>query len=199
MIDAKAVAWVAAIGWTSVAMADRAATEPTAASTEPTAVMAEPGASATEPNATATESSAAPASGAKADASAEDILNGTAPPANYSQAVKCLRSELIERTEPLSDRYIVFHLRGNQIWIAQLRNRCPQMNYDSKLVFVKNNPRICEWDSVRVVLDSGMVGTDDLADYRLGPPCNLPKFEPITQDQVNLLKQSLQHKAPKTQ
>jgi hypothetical protein len=172
MIDVRAV--VAAVGLACVAGAIAAETPPGAPAPPEKTVKAEP--------------------------SAEDILNGTAPPIDYSQAVKCLRSELIERTEPLGDRYIVFHLRGNQMWIAQMRKRCPQMGYDSKLMFVKNNPRICEWDTVRVVLDSGVIGTiDEIGEYRLGPPCNLPKFEPITQDQVNLLKQSLLHKGPKTQ
>src|SRR5262245_17915437 len=46
---------------------------------------------------------------------AEEILNGTAPPVDYSQAVKCIQSERLERTEPLSERYIVFHLRGEAL------------------------------------------------------------------------------------
>ncbi len=43
---------------------------------------------------------------------AEEILSGAAAPIDYSQAVKCIASHRIERTEPLNDRYIVFHLTG---------------------------------------------------------------------------------------
>ena len=121
----------------------------------------------------------------------DEIVNGTAPPIDYTQTEKCLRSERIERTEPLSDRFIVFHMRGGALWIAQMRNRCPEMTYDSKLMFEKSNPRICEWDTVRVVHDEGLDG------YRYGPRCNLPKFEPVTPQQVDMLKQALTSKGPK--
>ena len=156
MIDGRAIVLAASIACGAVAIA------------------AEPSADASavdEPNA--------------AEPQAEEILNGTVPPVDYAQAVKCLKSENIERTEPIGDRYIVFHLRGNEIWIAQMRNRCPLMGSNSKLMFVKNNPRICEWDTVRVVQDDG--GDE----YRLGPPCNLPKFEPVSKEQVAMLKQSI--------
>jgi len=123
----------------------------------------------------------------------EEIVNGTAPPIDYSQTEKCLRSERIERTEPLSDRFIVFHMRGGALWIAQMRSRCPEMTYDSKLMFEKSNPRICEWDTVRVVHDEGFDG------YRYGPRCNLPKFEPVTPQQVDMLKQALTSKGPKVE
>jgi len=155
-IDTRAIALTVSIVWGAAATADEPSTDAPAADQSGTAAP-----------------------------KAEEILSGTVPLVDYSQAVKCLKSENIERTEPISDRYIVFHLRGNEIWIAQMRNRCPQMGSNSKLMFVKNNPRICEWDTVRVVRDDG----DD--EYRLGPPCNLPKFEPVTQEQVAMLKQSI--------
>jgi len=141
-------------------------------------------------DATAASPAVAPQAGKPGSPTFDEILNGTAPPTDYSQLQKCLRSELIERTEPLSDRFIVFHMRGGALWIAQMRNRCPEMTYDSKLMFEKSNPRICEWDSVRVVHDEGL-------DYRYGPRCNLPKFEPVSPQQVDMLKQALTSRPPK--
>jgi len=170
MIEARAVVLAASIAWSVVAVAD-----------EPIAGEPSVQASTSEPAADASTADKAKA----AEPKAEEILNGSAPLLDYSQAVKCLKSENIERTEPIGDRYIVFHLRGNETWIAQMRHRCPQMGPYSKLMFVKNNPRICEWDEVRVVRDDG----DD--EYRLGPPCNLPKFEPVSREQVEMLKQSI--------
>ena len=152
--------------------------EPPAASpsAEPTAAPS----SAEPADANSTAQGAVPAAGP----SAEDILNGTAPPVDYSQAVKCIQSERLERTEPLSERYIVFHLRGEALWIAQMRNRCPGMTSQSKLMFEKINPRICEWDTVRVVYDEG-------THLRFGPRCNLPKFEPVSPEQVDMLKERI--------
>ncbi len=118
--------------------------------------------------------------------SVDDIVKGKAPPVDYSQAETCLRSELIERTEPLNDRYIVFHLRGNETWLAQMRGRCPGLTPNAKLVFEKDSPRICEWDSVRVAYDNGLGNG-----LTFGPRCNLPKFEPVSEEQVTMLKDAI--------
>ena len=118
---------------------------------------------------------------------AEEILSGTAGPTDYSQAVKCIWSSKIERTEPLNDRYIVFHLTGKQLWLVQLPVRCPGMTRSSVLSFEKNEHRLCEWDSIRTVTNDGVGG------FRLGPKCNLPKFEPVSPEQVAMLKQHIRN------
>ena len=117
---------------------------------------------------------------------ADAILKGEAPPIDYSRAVKCLPSYKIERTEPLSEQYILFHLRDGTLWLAQMRGRCPGIGPNSHLAFNKDQNRLCEWDSVRVVYDNG-IG----ADVNLGPQCNLPKFDPVSAEQVEMLKQQL--------
>ena len=125
-----------------------------------------------------------------AEPTAEEILNGTAAPADYSQGVKCISSAKIYRTEPLNDRYIVFHLSRNQLWLAQLKMRCPGMTAVSQLSFEKDQHRLCEWDSVRTVNEDGIGG------FRLGPKCNLPKFEPVSPEQVDMLKQHIRNPGP---
>src|SRR5512147_2315270 len=87
---------------------------------------------------------------------AEAILKGEAPAVDYSQAAKCLPSVDIERTEALSERYIVFHFRKDGLWLAQMRGRCPGMSPNSHLAFEKDKSRLCEWDTVRVVYDEGI-------------------------------------------
>jgi hypothetical protein len=123
--------------------------------------------------------------------SAEDILNGTAGRVDYSKAVKCISSQKIEHTEPLNDRYIVFHLNGKELWLVQLPVRCPGMTATSTLSFEKDQNRLCEWDSVRTVNEDGIGG------FRLGPKCNLPKFEPVSVEQVDMLKQHIRNPGPK--
>ena len=125
-----------------------------------------------------------------AEPTAEEILNGTAAPIDYSQTVKCISSAKIDRTEPLNDRYIVFHLSGNQLWLAQLKMKCPGMTALSQLSFEKDENRLCEWDSVRTVNEDGIGG------FRLGPKCNLPKFEPVSPEQVDMLKQHIRNPGP---
>ncbi len=119
--------------------------------------------------------------------SADTILKGEAPAVDYSQAQKCLPSSGIERSEPLNDRNIVFYFRNKGVWLAQLRGRCPGMTSNSHLAFEKDTTRLCEWDSVRVVYEDG------IGSFRLGPVCNLPKFEPVTPEQVEMLRQQIRH------
>jgi len=125
--------------------------------------------------------------GAAADEpTAEDILNGKAPSVDYSQAERCLRSERIDRTEALNDKYLVFHLHGNETWLAQFPVRCPGLAPNVKLMFEKTNQRICAWDTVRVLYDNGF-GMEPT----LGPRCTLPKFEPVSEEQVAMLKSAI--------
>jgi hypothetical protein len=132
--------------------------------------------------------SAARADPAAPDApAAEAILKGEAPAGDYSQAAKCLPSVDIERTEALSERYIVFHFRNDGLWLAQMRGRCPGMSPNSHLAFEKDKSRLCEWDTVRVVYDEG------IGNVRLGPICNLPKFEPVSPEQVEMLRQQIRN------
>ena len=123
---------------------------------------------------------------AAGEPTAEEILKGEAPPIDYSHAMKCLPSYKIERTEVLSERYILFHLDNDALWLAQLRGRCPGVTPNAHLAFGKDEGRLCEWDSVRVVYDDG-IGSD----VRMGPTCNLPKFDPGSPEQVEMLKQQI--------
>jgi hypothetical protein len=117
---------------------------------------------------------------------AEDILKGEAGPIDYSQSVKCIASYKIQRTEPLSDRYILFHLDDGSLWLAQLRARCAGVAPDAHLAFEQKNNRLCEWDSVRVLYDDAGPGG-----VMFGPKCNLPKFDPVSTEQVEMLKEQI--------
>ncbi len=66
------------------------------------------------------------------------------------------------------------------------------MTASSQLSFEKDEHRLCEWDSVRTV--ERQIG---IGGFRLGPKCNLPKFEPVSQDQVDMLKQHIRNPGPK--
>lgn len=122
-----------------------------------------------------------------AEPTAEEILSGAAAPIDYSRAVKCIAWHKIERAELLNDRYIVFHLSGDELWLAQLRMKCPGVTPSSVLSFEKDTNQLCEWDSVRTVTEDGIDGV------RLGPKCNLPKFEPVSPEQVAMLKQHIRN------
>jgi hypothetical protein len=64
------------------------------------------------------------------------------------------------------------------------------MSAVSQLSFEKDEHRLCEYDSVRTVNEDGVGGV------RLGPKCNLPKFEPVSPEQVDMLKQHIRNPGP---
>ena len=130
------------------------------------------------------------ATGATPEApSAQVIVEGGAEPIDYSQAVRCIAAFKIERTEPLNERYILFHLNDDTLWLAQMRTRCPGVTPSAHLAFDQDESRLCEWDTVRVVDADGAGGLG------LGPRCNLPKFDPVSAQQVEMLKQQIRKPA----
>jgi hypothetical protein len=145
------------------------------------------------------------AASAAASPSAEEILSGQAPPAEYGQHSRCLVSARIERTEVLSDRFILFHVVRDELWLAQLKRRCVGLTPHSDLVFERRGgDRICEFDAVRTV--AGSVGPGGLtgppgANPDLGLRCTLPQFELVTPQQIELLQREIraaQKRPPKT-
>jgi len=118
--------------------------------------------------------------------SAEEILSGTAAPGEYVKTQTCLISTRIKQTEVLSERFILFHFFDHsELWLARLPQRCSGLTPRSKLVFDKNNDRLCRWDSVRTVLN------EDSPMPQFGPRCVLPQFEAVTPDQVEQLKKEI--------
>jgi len=137
--------------------------------------------------------------------SAEDILSGQAPPGEYGRHSRCLVASRIERTEVLSDRFILFHAVRGELWLAQLKRRCVGLTPQSDLMFERRgSDRICEFDAVRTVtgsIDPGSVFARPGANPDLGLRCTLPEFELVTEQQIDLLKREIRasrQRQPKT-
>jgi hypothetical protein len=130
-----------------------------------------------------------------ASPSAEEILSGNAPPADYGKRVRCVVAARIEKTEALSNRFIVFYGVRDELWLTQLRRPCPGLTPNSDLMFERRGSyRICEFDTVRTVrgsLDPGSVFARPGANPDLGVRCMLPEFEAVTPNQVALLKREI--------
>jgi hypothetical protein len=122
---------------------------------------------------------------AETSPSVDDVLSGKTNDGEYTSTKRCLRSDSIVRARPLNDRYIVFETGRTERWLAKLTQPCPQLRPDAKLMYETRNDLICEWDDVRVMFDNG------LAAPTLGPRCQLPSFQQITQQQVDALRQAL--------
>jgi hypothetical protein len=120
-----------------------------------------------------------------AEPTAEEILSGAAPSGEYVKRVRCIVASRIDRTEVLSDRFILFHVGNDELWLARLKMRCTGLTPRSDLMFVKSSDRICEWDAVRTLNQEGLGEVD------VGQACTLPEFESVTKEQVELLEREI--------
>lgn len=114
----------------------------------------------------------------------EEILTSTPTDESYERDQKCVHSSAISRTEILSDKLIVLHLRRDQKLLLQFPQRCPGLRRNVTLRYEKGGTRICEHDTVQAMIELGTV-------VRWGPRCILPAFEPVTAAQVDYLKAEL--------
>ena len=122
---------------------------------------------------------------------AEEILNSKPNEEDYATQRRCVRSISIERTEILSDRLIVFHMkRGEEKLLLQFPQPCPGLRRDVQLLYEKGETsRICEHDTVQPRLDLGSAS-------RWGARCILPAFESVSAQQIEYLKSELRHRPP---
>ena len=142
--------------------------------------------------------------GVRADADptpdVDAILSSSGDTGDYAKTQKCLRSDAIQHTRILNDRYIVFETSRTERWLVKLDQPCPGLAPHATLEFDTRPSGICEWNDVRVVRDSGL-GSDYLGGFgypgggtglaQRGPPCRLPAFQPVTQAQVDALREAL--------
>lgn len=119
------------------------------------------------------------------DATIAEILTGP-DDADYVEPERCIIAGRIDRTEVLSDRLIVFHLRGGNKYVAQFKHRCPGLRRNGLTRQERRSIHLCANDTIQGLYDVSMTGVESW-----GPRCFLPHFEPVTVEQVTFLKEAL--------
>jgi hypothetical protein len=117
--------------------------------------------------------------------SAEQIIATPATDESYLDTYRCLRADKIARTRVLSNRHVVFEMRRAERWLVQLPVACPGLTPGTRVALQRGGSGLCDTDFVRPIQETGL-GTG-----RLGPPCRLARFEPVTREQVEALRQAL--------
>lgn len=113
----------------------------------------------------------------------ERLLTETSDPEEYAQTERCLSTRSIRETEVLDDRHIVFEMRPEKYYVVQFRHSCHRLNPRSTLVYETRDNRLCRLDQIRA---GNTPGYGDL-----GPPCSIPGFIEVTEQQVVLLRETL--------
>ncbi len=77
----------------------------------------------------------------------------------------CLDVYRIDHTEILNDHQILFHMRGKQVWVNNLTNRCSTLTRDEGFVWESRIAKYCDnLETIRVI--------------RTGQVCMLGAFTP---------------------
>lgn len=117
------------------------------------------------------------------DAVIAEILAGP-DDAGYGEPKRCIVSGRIDRTQVLSDRLIVFHLRGGKKYVVQFKRRCPGLRRNGVTRVERRSMQICANDTIQGLYDLGVGGS-------WGPRCVIPQFEPVTEEQVAFIEETL--------
>ena len=103
----------------------------------------------------------------------------------YDTTESCIPRSRISRTEILNERFVVFHLRGDEKYLVQFQHRCPGLRRNGTMRLETRSFRICSMDTVQGLYEIGIGrGT-------WGPSCMIPGFEPVTREQVAIIKEEL--------
>jgi len=119
------------------------------------------------------------------DAAIAEILAGP-DDADYIEPERCIISGRINRTEVLSERVIVFHMRGGEKYVVQFEHRCPGLRRNGVTRQERRSIHLCAQDTIQGLSDISMTGVESW-----GPRCLLPHFEPVTAEQVTFIKEAL--------
>lgn len=106
---------------------------------------------------------------------ADDLVAGTE---------RCISTSQLRRTDIIDDRTILFYMRGNEIYLNQLPNRCSGLRSADRFSYSPTGNRLCNFDSITPLRDAGPGGLG----MRGGVSCGLGNFKAITEDDVLVLK-----------
>lgn len=103
----------------------------------------------------------------------------------YDTTQNCIARSRISRTEILNERFVVFHLRGDEKYLVQFQHRCPGLRRNGTMRLETRSFRVCSMDTIQGFYEMG-IGRGNW-----GPSCMIPGFEPVTQEQVAIIKEEL--------
>ena len=95
---------------------------------------------------------------------------------------RCLNLGLVTKTEIINDRNIVYYMRGRDIYRNVLPRRCPGLYEEGSYTYRTQMGRLCENDLLTVLsgIDAGNIA---------GPTCRVGKFYPMTEPEVDALRE----------
>ena len=115
----------------------------------------------------------------------EEILASAPKPEDYSDPVTCLNRYAYEEVDVINQELLLFYGRRGKVWLNRLRNACIGLRRRDTLAFDMRDNRLCDLDTFSSVDAFG--GPLERTSAR----CSLGKFEPVSPEQAQLLKEGL--------
>ena len=115
----------------------------------------------------------------------EEILASSPQPEDYSDPVSCLSRNAYLQVDVINRKLLVFHGRRGKAWLNRLRSACIGVRREDTLAFDLRNGRLCDLDTFSSIDAFG--GSMERSSAR----CSLGKFEPISLEQAEMLKEGL--------
>ena len=115
---------------------------------------------------------------------AEEILANPLGEEAYEQSSRCLSTAKYRRVEIMNNQILVFHGRGDEMWLNILPNRCMGLQADMILTIERRGMRLCARDQFkgepRFRLDTASM------------PCTLGEFHPTRPQNVAAIRDALE-------
>jgi len=120
-----------------------------------------------------------------ASASAFAAQEAAAPDATSTPPKRCLELVRIENTEVIDNKHIVFHVTGagDQMYLNTLPYACVGLNKNDPFLYKTSLSELCDLDTITVLHQLG-------PGFMRGPSCGLGKFDKVTKEQVEMLRQA---------
>ena len=115
----------------------------------------------------------------------EEILASAPKPEDYSDPVTCLHRDAYDDVDVINRELVLFYGRGDKVWLNRLRRACIGLRRHDALAFEMRDSRLCDLDTFSSVDTFG--GPLERTSAR----CSLGKFEPVSPQQAQLLKEGL--------
>ncbi len=132
------------------------------------------------PGATLEEAGSPDAESVAADA-APNLTELLELDSDYGEGERCLSLHKFQRVRILDERHVMFELRGDRYYVAQLDRRCPGFERDSTVAYEHRSSKLCAKDRIRGIPLSG----------GFTPSCQLPRFQSVSKEQLALLREVL--------
>ena len=112
----------------------------------------------------------------------EEESTGNALVGATMDEVRCVMPIRIRETEILGDRHIVFHMKGNGMYLVEFARPCQGLSRNSSFRIEVKGSGYCKFDTIQPLSLAGR------GSGFWGPRCAIPGFKPITESQVDALK-----------